>query len=87
MNDDHAKAGQWVGLFLVGCVLLNFPILILANRQSSLAGIPLLYCYIFAVWLVLILAVVFLARPRSSIRPSHQPDQTSRSDRSVHGLK
>ena len=80
MNDDHAKAGQWVGLFLVGCVLLNFPILILANRQMSLAGIPLLYCYIFAVWLVLILAAVFLARPRSTPRPPHQADRASGSD-------
>lgn len=52
-------------IFLLGCILLNYPILFLFNRPSEIAGIPLLYAYIFGAWALLIgLMVLIIERPR-----------------------
>jgi hypothetical protein len=52
-------------IFLMGCVLLNYPILSLFTRPVAIAGVPLLYAYIFGVWALLIgLMVVVIERPR-----------------------
>lgn len=42
------------GIFLFGWALFNYPLLYLFNRPLDLAGIPLLYAYVFAVWAALI---------------------------------
>jgi hypothetical protein len=65
----HVKRSSMTGqrlaaIFLMGCVLLNYPILSLFTRRVALAGIPLLYAYIFGVWALLIgLMVVVIERP------------------------
>ena len=41
-------------LFLVGVLLLNFPILSLFSVGGMLWGIPLLYIYLFLCWVSLI---------------------------------
>jgi hypothetical protein len=52
-------------IFLMGCVLLNYPILSLFTRRAAIAGIPLLYAYLFGVWAALIgLMAVVIERPR-----------------------
>ncbi len=43
-----------VALFLLGALLLNYPLLPLFNGNGALFGIPALYAYIFGAWLVLI---------------------------------
>jgi hypothetical protein len=49
------KTGQrLVALFVMGCILFNYPILSLFSRPSDIAGIPLLYAYIFGAWMMLI---------------------------------
>lgn len=45
----------FVGLFL----LLNYPLLKLANLPDRIAGIPRLYVYVFSVWMGAILALIF----------------------------
>jgi hypothetical protein len=58
-----------VALFLLGCVLLNFPILSLFNLKILIFGLPLLYVYIFVIWCLLIglasLVTLFRSRERS----------------------
>lgn len=49
-------------LFVLGALLLNFPVLAIFNRPATLVGIPVLYLYLFGVWLAGILAVLVLAR-------------------------
>lgn len=52
-------------IFFMGCVLLNYPILSLFTRRVAIAGIPLLYAYLFGVWALLIgLMAVVVERPR-----------------------
>jgi hypothetical protein len=51
-------------LFLLGALLLNFPVLAVFNRAAALAGVPVLYVYLFGVWIAGIVAVALLARTR-----------------------
>lgn len=37
------------------CILFNFPILNLVNKPYFFLGFPILYIFIFIVWLILIL--------------------------------
>jgi hypothetical protein len=49
------KTGQrLVALFVMGCILFNYPILSLFSRSRDIGGIPLLYAYIFGAWILLI---------------------------------
>lgn len=43
-----------VALFLFGWVIVNYPVLAIFDVQASLAGIPILYLYVFGVWVALI---------------------------------
>jgi hypothetical protein len=76
--NEKPKTGQWIGLFLLGGVLFNFPIMTLFNRSGMLLGIPLLYLYIFATWLALIIAIALLARTRHQKGPAPNPGDPSR---------
>jgi hypothetical protein len=51
-------------VFLIGCVLFNYPLLSLFDRGADLFGIPLLYAYVFAAWGGLIAVMAwFIERP------------------------
>jgi hypothetical protein len=54
MTRDSKKNKRLVALFLLGCVLLNYPILSLVNLEILIFGLPLLYVYIFGAWCLLI---------------------------------
>ena len=54
MTRDSKKNKRLVALFLLGCVLLNYPILSLVNLNIMIFGLPLLYVYLFGVWCLLI---------------------------------
>jgi hypothetical protein len=43
-----------VAVFLLGLVLLNYPVLVLFARDATVAGIPLLYAYVFVAWVVIV---------------------------------
>jgi hypothetical protein len=49
-----------VVVFLGGCLLFNFPLISLFNVDARVFGVPLLYAYLFAAWVVLIALVAFL---------------------------
>jgi len=60
-----SKTGQRLfGLFLAGAVLLNYPVLSLFSRPVDVNAIPLLYAYVFGVWILLI-ALMALAIERT----------------------
>jgi hypothetical protein len=42
------------GLFLLGVLLFNYPLLALFSRATEVFGIPLLYVYIFGAWALFI---------------------------------
>jgi hypothetical protein len=54
MTPGNIKYKRLVALFLLGLVLLNYPILSLLNPNTMISGLPLLYIYIFGIWGLLI---------------------------------
>ncbi len=62
MTPDSRKIRRLTGVFLLGWVLLNYPILSLFNRPTSFGGIPLLYVYMFASWVLIIGLIAVIAR-------------------------
>jgi hypothetical protein len=64
MQKTGRKAQRLIGLFLLGCLLFNFPLLSLFNVRSTVFGVPLLYAYLFAAWLlVIVLVAALMERP------------------------
>ncbi len=64
MTRDRINGRRLFGLFLLGVLLFNFPVLYLFNRQALLLGIPLLYFYLFAAWLLLILLMLAISHSK-----------------------
>ncbi len=64
MNRSSLTAQRLAALFLLGCVLFNWPLLALFNRSGEIFGIPLLYAFIFGAWAVLIALMAFVAERR-----------------------
>jgi len=54
MLRPSVKGQRLVALFLLGFLLLNYPLLDLFARGGEVFGIPLLYVYVFGVWALLI---------------------------------
>ena len=49
-----------VGVFLLGVLLFNYPLLAVFNRAAEVLGVPLEYVYIFSAWglVIALLALV-----------------------------
>jgi hypothetical protein len=63
MPKSSRKGQQLVGLFLLGCLLFNYPMLALFNVPATVFGVPLLYAYLFTSWaLLIVLAAVIVER-------------------------
>ncbi len=69
MTRDSKINKRLVALFLLGCVLLNYPILSLVNLEILIFGLPLLYVYLFGVWGLLISLTALVTFFRSRKRP------------------
>ena len=66
MNRSRLTGQRLVATFLLGCILLNYPLLSLLNRAVNLFDIPLLYAYIFLVWAGLIALMGWVIEHRGS---------------------
>ena len=63
MAKPSRKAERLIGLFLLGCLLFNYPLLALFNTRATFLGVPSLYAYLFAAWLLLVaLAAAIMER-------------------------
>jgi len=52
-----------LALFLLGCLLFNYPLIALSNVRATVLGVPALYAYLFAAWaLLIVLAAVIVER-------------------------
>ena len=78
MTPRNIRNKRLAGLFILGWVIFNYPILSLFNREIFVFGIPLLYVFLFLAWslFVVILAFVTLFRPKATL--SDAEDQISR---------
>jgi hypothetical protein len=62
MADD--RKAKLAVVFILFLLLLNFPILHIFDRQSIWMGMPVLYFYLFFVWLILIVVVGLIVRKK-----------------------
>ena len=58
MSAQRRRRDWLIVLFVAGLLLFNYPLLGLVNQATLLLGVPVLYFYLFAVWLLLIAATV-----------------------------
>jgi hypothetical protein len=60
--DPSRRATALAALFMLGCLLFNYPLLELFDRQRMVAGVPLIYAYLFGAWALLIALAAWIAR-------------------------
>ncbi len=61
MNRQRLTGSRLAAIFLLGSVLLNYPLLSLIDSQADVLGVPALYAYVFAAWgglIALMVAVI-----------------------------
>jgi hypothetical protein len=59
----HRRKGErLVALALLGFLLFNYPLLSLFSTDGTVAGVPLLYAYLFVSWGVLIGLMALVVR-------------------------
>ncbi len=72
MTRDMMTGRRLVGLFLLGLLLFNYPLISMFNRPALIWGVPALYLYLFSVWFI----IIILAMIASRVKPDMQlPDQ------------
>jgi hypothetical protein len=59
---DRRTGQGFVALFVLGCLLFNYPMLELFERPVLVAGVPLIYAYLFGAWALLIALGALIAR-------------------------
>jgi hypothetical protein len=59
------KGQRLAALFLLGCLLFNYPLLGLFAGPGQVLGIPMLYVYVFAVWALLIGLMALVVEKRN----------------------
>lgn len=65
MKRSGITGQRLAAIFLLGAVLLNYPVLSLFARPAAIFGIPVLYAYLFGAWALLVGLMAFVAeRPR-----------------------
>ncbi len=64
MKRSDLTGPRLAAVFLLGSILLNYPILSIFAPLRDVAGIPLLYAYVFGVWCLLIALMAFIVEQR-----------------------
>ncbi|HCR48828.1 MAG TPA: hypothetical protein PLL64_01615 [Rhodothermales bacterium] len=61
------KSQRLIALFFFGLTLFSYPIINLFGYEGKVAGIPVLYLYIFVAWLLIIVLMALMAEYFSDI--------------------
>lgn len=70
MRTRAIRMARRIALFVLGWMLLNYPILAIFNTPGFVRGLPLLYVYLFVVWMLLVVLIAGAARKRRISAPS-----------------
>ncbi|MGZ8201969.1 MAG: hypothetical protein ACXWUB_01860 [Burkholderiales bacterium] len=65
MNDSSLKGQRLIALFLLGCLLFNYPLFALFAGPAAVLGIPVLYVYLFFAWALLIALMALVVSRRT----------------------
>jgi hypothetical protein len=74
MTPKARKNKRLVGLFLLGWVLFNYPLLSLFSLKTMIFGVPLLFFYVFTGWtfLILLAAIATITRSKTPSEPTKE---------------
>jgi hypothetical protein len=64
MQPSDLTGPRLAAVFLLGSILLNYPILSIFAPLRNVAGIPVLYAYVFGAWVLLIGLMAFFVERR-----------------------
>jgi predicted permease len=64
MHRSRLTSQRLAAIFLLGCLLFNYPLLALFNKSAAVFGVPVLYAYIFLAWLGFIVLVALVIEKR-----------------------
>ncbi len=59
MKGRETVSERLVVLFLFGIMVLSPPFMFIFDRPAQIAGIPVLYLYLFVIWAVIITLIAF----------------------------
>ena len=62
---DRDRGKRLIAVFLLGLVLLNFPLLAVVDAGRSWFGLPPLFLYLFGVWAGLIVLLALIVERRT----------------------
>lgn len=63
---DKTRSQQLIAWVFIFALVIHFPLLTLANKPVLVAGVPLLYLWLFTAWLLLIFGVARIVRRQSN---------------------
>jgi len=64
---------SWIIFFILGIIMMNFPFLHIFNKPVLLFGVPLLFLYLTAGWLISIIVIyLFVVANRHEIKSSDE---------------
>ena len=67
---------SWIIFFILGIIMLTFPFLHIFNKPSLLFGVPLLFLYLNAGWLISIIVIyLFMISGRYEIKSSDEKNE------------
>ncbi|MCZ6862015.1 MAG: hypothetical protein O7I42_17350 [Alphaproteobacteria bacterium] len=61
MAGPHKTSERSVALFLLGALAFSPPLLFIFSAERSILGVPLLFLYLFAAWIIVIVLIGVLA--------------------------
>ena len=59
-------APRLVFLFLIGCILFNYPLLSVVSRSGDFFGLPPLYAWLMSSWVTLIALMAWVVERRGN---------------------
>jgi hypothetical protein len=59
---DQLKTARLLALAVLGFVLFNYPLLAVFDVDLLVAGVPVLWAYLFLVWTIFIALVAWIVR-------------------------
>jgi hypothetical protein len=65
MKRSDVTGQRLAAIFGMGCILLNYPVVSLFGGPDEVAGVPLLFAYVFGAWILVIALMAWvIERPR-----------------------
>jgi hypothetical protein len=73
----NVRNERLIGLFLLGLLLFNYPLLAMFNAPALVLGVPKLYLYLFVAWAALIAGAAIVLH-RTEADDAAAPGKTAR---------